>query len=142
MDEYLRHNIYFIIEGGIEMALTKKQRAFCEEYALNGFNAIQAYLKAFDAGERTANTEGYQLLKKPEVIEYIKELQAERVRRWGDCASVLVQELMDDIVFRDEKGHRSPTWQKSVDLLQKQLGLQSSKVDLKNNMTIKVGLDD
>ena len=49
---------------------------------------------------------------------------------------------MDDIVFRDEKGHRSPTWQKSVDLLQKQLGLQSSKVDLKNNMTIKVDLDD
>lgn len=124
------------------MALTKKQRAFCEEYALNGFNAIQAYLKAYDATERTANTEGYQLLKKPEVIEYIKELQAERVRRWGDCASVLVQELMDDIVFRDEKGHRSPTWQKSVDLLQKQLGLQSSKVDLKNNMTIKVDLDD
>ena len=64
------------------------------------------------------------------------------MRRWGDCASVLVQELMDDIVFRDEKGHRSPTWQKSVDLLQKQLGLQSSKVDLKNNMTIKVDLDD
>lgn len=124
------------------MALTKKQRAFCEEYALNGFNAIQAYLKAFDASERTANTEGYKLLKKPEVIEYIKELQAERVRRWGDCASVLAQELMDDIVFRDEKGHRSPTWQKSVDLLQKQLGLQSSKVDLKNNMTIKVDLDD
>lgn len=124
------------------MALTKKQRAFCEEYALNGFNAIQAYLTAFGCGQRTANTEGYQLLKKPEVIEYIKVLQAERVRRWGDCASIIVQELMDDIVFRDDKGKRSSTWQKSVDLLQKQLGLQSTKLDVKSNMQIKVDLDD
>lgn len=124
------------------MALTKKQRSFCEEYALNGFNAIQAYLTAFGCGERTAKTEGYQLLKKPEVIEYVKELQAERVRRWGDCASVIVQELMDDIAFRDEKGKRSSTWQKSVDLLQKQLGLQSTKLDVKSNMQIKVDLDD
>lgn len=43
---------------------------------------------------------------------------------------------MDDIIFRDEEGNHSPTWLKSVDLAQKQLGLQKLKADIQQEHTI------
>jgi hypothetical protein len=40
-----------------------------------------------------------------------------------DAASIILNELMEDVLYRDENGCHSPTWLKSVDLAQKQLGL-------------------
>jgi len=61
------------------MALTAKQRRFCEEYIkdLDGKNA------AIRAGysQRTAEQIAYQLMQKPHVLGYITELQAERSKR-------------------------------------------------------------
>ncbi len=57
------------------MKLTTKQKAFCEIYAKNGGNAKQA---AIDAGYSadTAYSIGNENLKKPELLEYIRELSA------------------------------------------------------------------
>jgi phage terminase small subunit len=55
------------------VALTPKQKAFCEYYAANGGNATQA---AIDSGysENSAGQIGEQNLKKLEIQEYIAEL--------------------------------------------------------------------
>ena len=55
------------------MALTTKQKAFCELYAGNGGNATQAAIDARYSVD-TAYSIGNENLNKPELLEYIREL--------------------------------------------------------------------
>ena len=122
--------------------LTAKERAFCDEY-VKTYNASQAYLSAFDCKLDTANSAGWRLLKRPAIINYIKELQQALVERYADAASIILNELMEDITFRDADNNHSPTWLKSVDLVQKQLGLQKLKADISAEQTvINVHIED
>lgn len=115
--------------------LTAKERKFCEEYVKN-YNACQAYLSAYDCKLETADATGCKLLKRPAVINYIKELQQALTERYVDAAAIILNELMEDIIYRDEDGKHSSTWLKSVDLAQKQLGLQKLKADIQAEHTI------
>ena len=55
--------------------LTEKMKHFCREYYTNGGNATEAYLVAYNTTSRiTASRESYVLLKRPDVNEYLKEL--------------------------------------------------------------------
>ena len=58
--------------------LNHRQEAFCQSYARYG-NATRA---AKEAGysEKTAYSQGHDLLKKPEVLQRVQDLQAERFR--------------------------------------------------------------
>lgn len=115
--------------------MTQKEKTFCEEY-VKCYNATQAYYNAYDCTMKTAQGFSYRLLRKPEIIAYIKELQQALVERYADAASVILAELMDDITFRDEEGNHSSTWLKSVDLAQKQLGIQKLKADIQAEHTV------
>ena len=115
--------------------LTAKERAFCEEY-VKSYNAYQSYLDVYKCKPDTAKSAGWKLLYRPAIIEYIKKLQQELVERYADAASIILNELMEDIVYRDEDGNHSPTWLKSADLVQKQLGLQKLKADIQQEHTI------
>ena len=115
--------------------LTAKEIAFCEEY-VKTYNASYAYLSAYGCKPDTANAAGYKMLKRPAIIEYIKELQKALVERYADASAIILEQLMDDIVYRDENGCHSPSWQKSVDLAQKQLGLQKLKADIQAEQTV------
>lgn len=122
--------------------LTAKERKFCEAYVQN-YNASQAYLNSYDCKPDTANSAGWKLLERPAIINYIKELQQELTNRYVDAASIILSELMSDIVYRDEEGNHSPTWLKSVDLAQKQLGLQKLKAEVQANHTvININVDE
>lgn len=112
--------------------MTEKQKRFCELY-VQTYNAKKAYFEAYHCPEdtSTSRTNPYILLKRQDIKDYIKELQREQVERFGDLAEVIARELAQDIVERDEDGKHNAGWQKSVDLLQKQLGLQTNKVDAK-----------
>ena len=118
-----------------KLGLTAKERAFCEEY-VKSYNAGQAYMAIYDCKKNTALSDGYKILKRPAIIEYIKELQQALVERYADAASIILNELMEDITFRDADGNHSQTWLKSVDLVQKQLGLQKLKADIQAENTI------
>ena len=115
--------------------LTAKERAFCEEY-VKSYNAYQAYLEVYNCKPDTAKSAGWKLLYRPAIIEYIKELQKELVERYADAASIILEQLMEDIIYRDENGNHSSTWLKSADLAQKQLGLQKLKADIQQEHTI------
>jgi len=48
--------------------------------------------------------------------------------------------LLEDINYTDEDGKHSATWTKSVDLLQKQLGLQNQKIDVSAEKGITINI--
>ena len=122
--------------------LTAKERAFCESY-VKSYNAYQAYLDVYKCKPDTAKSAGWKLLYRPAIINYIKELQQALVDRYADASAIILEQLMDDIVYRDENGNHSPTWLKSVDLAQKQLGLQKLKADIQaQNTVINVRIDE
>ena len=125
-----------------KLGLTAKERAFCDEY-VKTYNAGQAYMAVYDCKKNTALSDGYKILKRPAIIEYIKELQQALVERYADAASIILNELMEDIVYRDADNNHSPTWLKSVDLVQKQLGLQKLKADIQaQNTVINVHIEE
>lgn len=122
--------------------LTAKERAFCEAY-VKSYNAYQAYLEVYNCKPDTAKSAGWKLLYRPAIVEYIKELQQALVERYADASAIILEELMQDIIFRDESGNHSPTWLKSADLAQKQLGLQKLKADIQAEHTIiNVNIDE
>ena len=118
-----------------KLGLTAKERAFCVEY-VKTYNAGQAYMAVYDCKKNTALSDGQKMLKRPAIIEYIKELQQALVERYVDASAIILEELMNDIVYKDENGCHSPTWLKSVDLAQKQLGLQKLKADIQAENTV------
>ena len=118
-----------------KLGLTAKERAFCDEY-VKTYNAGQAYMAVYDCKLNTALSDGYKMLKRPAIINYIKELQQALTERYVDAASIILNELMEDIVYRDEAGNHSQTWLKSADLAQKQLGLQKLKADIQAEQTV------
>ena len=118
-----------------KLGLTAKERAFCENY-VKSYNAGQAYMAVYDCKLNTALSDGYKMLKRPAIIEYIKKLQQALVERYADASAIILEELMQDIIYRDEKGNHSSTWLRSVDLAQKQLGLQKLKADIQAEQTV------
>jgi len=84
----------------------------------------------------TANSAGWKLLSRPAIINYIKELQQALTERYVDAAAIILNELMEDITYRDEHGKHSSTWLKSADLAQKQLGIQKLKADIQAEHTV------
>lgn len=121
--------------------MTEIQKRFCEEY-IKDYNRAEAYLRVRpDVQRNTATCQGYAFLKREDVREYIAQLQAEAVKEYCDANNLMARELLEDITYRDEEGKHSPTWQKSVDLLSKNMGLQKQDISVKQT-TITVDIDE
>ena len=124
------------------MALTKKERTFCEEYVRNGCNASRAYYFAYDTTPENARKIYCKTFRKPEVKEYIAYLLKESLEAACINAERVALKL-GDIAFA-EKGDEVYTISaqlKALELLQKQLGLQSQKIeaDVKTDIVINIG---
>ena len=113
------------------MALNAKERNFAENYALHG-NKRRSYLEAFPdcVSDDAADASSARLLKKPEVAEYIQQVRKEALERIGEKFDYIATQLVDDIEWRGDKGQKSATWAKSMQMLQNMYGFQSMKVDL------------
>lgn len=72
------------------MALTAKQKRFCEEYIVD-LNATQAAIRA-GYSEHTASETGYENLRKPHMAEYIQKLMDERSERTEITADMVLRE--------------------------------------------------
>jgi phage terminase small subunit len=73
------------------MTLTAKQQAFVAEYLID-FNATQAAIRA-GYSKKTAEVQGYENLRKPNIAEAIAAAQAARAERTQITADMVVQEL-------------------------------------------------
>lgn len=123
------------------MALTKKQRSFCEKYVEYG-NATKAYLEAYGCEYSTANTQGFRMLKKQEILEYITALQKEAYAVACISAERVALKL-SEIAFaaKDDEYYNISSQLKALDLLQKQLGLQHQKIEADVNTDINITIE-
>ena len=126
------------------MALTKKEKAFCEEYVANGGNASRAYFDAYDTSSIENARKGYcKVFRKPEVKEYIAALQKEAFAAACISAERVALKLAD-IAFadKDDEVYGASSQLKALDLLQKQLGLQHQKIEADVNTDIVINIEE
>lgn len=153
------------------MALTEKQKAFCNEYLID-LNATQAAIRA-GYSEKTAYCIGHENLKKPEIQEYMQELmnarQSEKVASQQEVletlTAVLRREVKEQVVaserhrksYFDEEGRkvtaddelpcivetdtRVSDVNKAAELLGKRYGLFSDKVNIEGSAKVVI-VDD
>ena len=121
-----------------EGTLTPKQRKFVEEY-VKDYNAIKAYMRAYpDAAEKTARRNQYKYLKKPEILEYLHQLQEEAVRQAGIGPAKILKKL-DDII--SDPTSTKAEQMKAMELMSKNLGLQTQKVETTAKVVV-INIDD
>lgn len=73
--------------------LTLKQIAFADEYIINGGNATQAAIKA-GYSKKTAETIGFENLRKPKIVEYI----ASKVRPIVEKREIDIQAQLNSLL--------------------------------------------
>lgn len=126
------------------MALTKKEQAFCEEYVANGGNASRAYFAAYDTSSIENARKAYcKVFRKPEVKAYIQALQKEAFEAACINAERVALKLAD-IAFADKNDevYVTSAQLKALELLQKQLGLQSQKIEADLNTNINISIEE
>ena len=123
--------------------LTKKEKAFCEEYVINSGSATKAYLAAYDCVPSTARTAGYQVLKREGVKEYIAQLQKEAFAAACISAERVALKLAD-IAFaeKEDEKYNVSAQLKALELLQKQLGLISNKIEAEVRTDININIEE
>lgn len=122
--------------------LTKKERLFCEDYIKTN-NATKSYLNVYGGTYDSANANGYRVLRKVGIKEYIAELQKEAFANACITAEAVALKLKE-IAFA-EKGdtdYNATAQLKALDLLQKQLGIQRQKVEAEINSDINITIDE
>lgn len=125
------------------MALTNKEKAFCEEYVANGGNSSKAYQKVYGCSIEDARKRYCKTYRKTEVKEYILALQKEAFAAACITAERVALRL-SDIAFADKDDeHYGITAQlKALDLLQKQLGLQHQKIEADITTDININIEE
>ena len=80
-----------------EYGLTPKQRAFADEYILNGGNGTQAYLKVYKnvKNAETAQVNASRLLSNAMVVRYIREKTEMTLLERGLLAQKAINHLTD-----------------------------------------------
>lgn len=127
------------------MALTKKEKAFCEEYIANGCNASRAYQTIYECSIEDARKRYCKTFRKAEVKEYINALQKQAFEDALINAERVALKLAE-VAFADKHDEvYTPAAQlKALDLLQKQLGLQHQKIDadVNSNANIVINIEE
>lgn len=125
------------------MALTKKEREFCEEYVANGCNASRAYEHAYGCCIEDARKRYCKTFRKPEIKAYIAQLQREAFE--AACISAeRVALKLEEIAFskRGDEYYNATSQLKALDLLQKQLGLQKQHIEAEVTQDINISIEE
>lgn len=125
------------------MALTEKQKAYCIEYASNGYNALNAYRAVSpECTTGGAKAGSYRYMKTPEVRAYLTELISDIYASKMISAETIASELAVVAFQRREslkEDYSEGTKLKALELLQKQLGLQTQKIEQKVEQVVFMG---
>ena len=120
------------------MALTAKQKLFAETYIANGFNALDAYYTVFGKKENKKPSYPYTLLKNPEVIEYIQERREEMYNSLNIDAMRVMQEIAEIAFEKTEDKAMLASKLKALELLSKNLSLQTQKTENKDIIEVQL----
>ena len=122
--------------------LTRKEKIFCEEYVKTG-SATAAYQTAYNCAYTTANAQGYKMLRKDGIKDYIKELQKAEFE--GACITAeRVGLKLAEIAFaaKGDEDYNTSAQLRALDLLQKQMGLQHQKIEADVSTDINIVIDE
>ena len=117
--------------------MTEKQKLFAENYLANGFNAREAYYSAFGENGNKQPSYPYTLLKHKDIADYIQKRREEIYESLNIDATRVMQEIAD-IAFepRNEKNVASKL--KALELLSKNLSLQTQKIESKDIIEVSL----
>ena len=114
------------------MALTAKHKLFAETYLANGFNALEAYNTVFGGGQKNKPSYPYTLLKKPEIAEYLEPLVPP-----SPSFKNLIFATLETTSFKTEDKNIGAKL-KALELLSKNLSLQTQKTENKDVIEVKL----
>lgn len=79
----------------IKKDLRPQHKRFAQEYVANGFNGTQAYKTVYKRvkNDNTASSSSYDLLRKPEIRDYIDYLKEENDKKALELAGVTMQRI-------------------------------------------------
>lgn len=128
------------------MSLNKRQKAFCDEYIANGFNATQAAIAA-GYSKKTAGNIGFENLEKPEIKKYIaertKKAEQDRIARGDEVLELLTSILRgeEEAITFTATGKRCKAIDqknqlKAAELLAKCHGLTVQNVNLQGDVSV------
>ena len=123
--------------------LTRKEKAFCELYALENYSAVRAYEKAYGCEYSTAAAQSCRTMRRPQVKEYIEQLQREA---W-EAACITAEKVgmkLAEMAFaaKDDENYTPSIQLKAMDLLQKQMRLQHQKIEAEVNTDINITIEE
>ena len=123
--------------------LTKKEKAFCEAYVFDSESATGAYMKAYDCSYKTANTQGWKVLRKPHIQEYINTLQQEAFAAACITAEKVALKL-SEIAFapKGDKEYNTTAQLKALELLSKNMGLQKQHIEQDIHTDIVISIEE
>lgn len=123
--------------------LTRKEKAFCELYALENYSAVRAYEKAYGCEYSTAAAQSCRTIRRPQVKEYIEQLQREAWNAACINAEKVGLKLAEIAFAAKNDEYYTPTQQlKALDLLGKQLGIQTQKIEADVNTDINITIEE
>lgn len=121
----------------IQGELNEKHRRFCEEY-VKCYNGAKAYQTVYGCSYNTANSNSTKLLREQKIKDYLTVLEKEIFEASRINYERIAQELAKMAFGEDVK---ESTRLRAIDLLQKQLGLQTQKIDAKVNEDINITIE-
>lgn len=107
--------------------MTSRNEQFCQAFIRNKYNAKRAYLEVYKCTESNAETSSSRLMRQPEIRARIAELTRQIYEDQFITGERVASELAY-IAFEKEDVKEADRL-KALDLLQKQLGLQSQKLE-------------
>lgn len=119
--------------------LTPKQKKFVEEY-VKDYNKTQAYKRAYnmEMSDEVAFQSAYRILKTDEAINYLHALQDEILRQSGLNATYILNGLRE--IYEDPTSTKAEKM-KAADLMSKNMGLQTQKVESTAKIVV-INIDD
>ena len=110
------------------MALTDKQKRFCEEYVID-WNATRSAIAA-GYSEKTAYSIGQENLKKPEISGHIEKIKNNLQELSGISSLRIILELKRIALMEDDTYEKASDRLKAIEVINKMLGYNSpDKID-------------
>ena len=117
--------------------MTEKQKLFCSYY-IQTLNASESYRRAYPgASDRTCGENGFKLLKKTEIREFIDSHMQKKI----SDAIASEDEVLETItsILRDKKVKASDRL-KASELLGKRYGSWVDRVEVKDNSNVTINI--
>ena len=128
------------MSGTRKGVLSPKDRKFVEEY-FKDYNKTAAYKRFVNKPDMTddaAYNAAYKILRKDACIEYLHQLQEEALKQSGLNATKILNMLED--IANDPTSTKTERM-KAADLMSKNLGLQTQKVESTAKVVV-INIDD